>query len=76
MELTYELLSDQIVQTSSGRVSTEDQKPVKGADGQLACITLKFKPFIFEIGEDPGYLASMCDVFVIEDSHTMNNHST
>ena len=52
VELTFELLSDKIAPTS--RATTEDKRPVKGADGQLASLTLKFKPFTFEIGEDQG----------------------
>ena len=47
VELTYELMSDKIAQTSSSSATTQDKRPIKGADGQLASITLKFKPFIY-----------------------------
>jgi hypothetical protein len=49
-------MSDKIAQTSSSSATTQDKRPIKGADGQLASITLKFKPFIFALGdsEDPG----------------------
>ena len=67
MELTYELLSDKIARTTSGRATTEDKKTVKGADGQLASITLKFKPFIFETGEDQGtsHHVDVCSSFAM-----------
>jgi hypothetical protein len=47
-------MSDKTAQTNSGSATTQDKKPIKGTDGQLASITLRFKPFIFALVEDQG----------------------